>query len=154
LSASIDVTDQKTQPALSQIGREEKAAAADKVSPIVRHRASMARLKVMGFAALNQSYGLRHRRVRHHRRRRNHRTVAADTISRGCLIAPFVGWVERSETHHFAVIAATRRWVSLRSTHPTGFISPTGNYLPVDKEPPLKPIRKARAATNKIRGVS
>src|SRR5580692_6282664 len=27
---------------LSQIGREEKAAAADKVSPIVRHRASIA----------------------------------------------------------------------------------------------------------------
>jgi hypothetical protein len=44
--------------ALSQIGREEKAAAADKVSPIVRHRVSIARLKVMGFAALNPSYGL------------------------------------------------------------------------------------------------
>jgi hypothetical protein len=38
------------QAALSQIGREEKAAAADKVSPIVCHRASIARLKVMGFA--------------------------------------------------------------------------------------------------------
>jgi hypothetical protein len=35
--------------ALSQIGREEKAAAADEVSPIVRHRASIARQKVMGF---------------------------------------------------------------------------------------------------------
>jgi hypothetical protein len=29
------------------IGREEKAAAADKVSPIVRHRASVAQLQVM-----------------------------------------------------------------------------------------------------------
>jgi hypothetical protein len=34
--------------ALSQIGREEKAAAADKVSPIVRHRTNIAQLKVMG----------------------------------------------------------------------------------------------------------
>ena len=33
-----DVIDEKTQAALSQIGREEKAAAADEVSPIVRHR--------------------------------------------------------------------------------------------------------------------
>jgi hypothetical protein len=39
----------KTQAALSQIGREEKAAAADEVSPIVRHRVSMAQMKVMGF---------------------------------------------------------------------------------------------------------
>jgi len=45
-----DVIDEKTQAALSQIGREEKAAAADKVSPIVGHRASVAQLKVMGFA--------------------------------------------------------------------------------------------------------
>jgi hypothetical protein len=37
-----DVIDEKTQAALSQIGREEKAAAADKVWPIVRHRASVA----------------------------------------------------------------------------------------------------------------
>src|SRR5580658_10303212 len=36
--------------ALSQIRREEKAAAADEVSPIVRHRASIARQKAMGFA--------------------------------------------------------------------------------------------------------
>jgi len=28
-----------------------------------------------------------------------------------------VGWVERSDTHHFVRII--RRWVSLRSTHPT-----------------------------------
>jgi hypothetical protein len=34
-----DVIDEKTQAALSQIGREEKAVAADKVLPIVRHRA-------------------------------------------------------------------------------------------------------------------
>jgi hypothetical protein len=33
------------QAALSQIGREEKAAAAGEVSPMVRHRASMAQLK-------------------------------------------------------------------------------------------------------------
>jgi hypothetical protein len=45
-----DVIDEKTQAALSQIGREEKAAAADEVSPIVRHRASIAQL--------NPSYGL------------------------------------------------------------------------------------------------
>jgi hypothetical protein len=45
-----DVINEKTQAALSQIGREEKTAAADKVSPIVRHRASMAQPKVMGFA--------------------------------------------------------------------------------------------------------
>jgi hypothetical protein len=32
---------EKTQAALSQIGREEKAAAADEVSPIVRYRASI-----------------------------------------------------------------------------------------------------------------
>ena len=42
--------DEKTQAALSQIGRKEKGAAADEVSSIVRHRASMARQKVMGFA--------------------------------------------------------------------------------------------------------
>jgi hypothetical protein len=34
--------DEKTQAALSRIGREEKAATADEVSPIVRHRANMA----------------------------------------------------------------------------------------------------------------
>jgi len=45
-----DVIDEKTQAALSQIGREEKAAAADEASPVVRHRASMAQQKVMGFA--------------------------------------------------------------------------------------------------------
>src|ERR1700676_2600247 len=45
-----DVIDGKTQAALSQIGREEKAAAADEVSPIVRHRASVAQQRVMGFA--------------------------------------------------------------------------------------------------------
>ena len=69
--AETIVIDEKTQAALSQIGREEKAAAADKVSPIVRHRASMAQQKVMGFAEpvigpatsgrtrwLNPSYGL------------------------------------------------------------------------------------------------
>ena len=44
------VIDEKTQTALSQMDREEKAVAADEVSPIARHRASMARLKVMGFA--------------------------------------------------------------------------------------------------------
>ena len=44
------VIDEKTQPALSQIGREEKAAAAEEVSPIVRRRASMAQQKAMGFA--------------------------------------------------------------------------------------------------------
>jgi hypothetical protein len=58
LAQEVDVIDEKTQAALSQIGREEKAAAADKVSPIVRHRASMAQLKVTGFATLNPSYGL------------------------------------------------------------------------------------------------
>jgi hypothetical protein len=63
LAQEVDVIDEKTQAALSQIGREEKAAAADKVSPIVRHRASVAQQKV---------------------------------------------------------IAVARRWVSLRSTHPTG----------------------------------
>jgi len=46
----IHVIDEKTQAALSQIGREEKAAAADEVSPIVRHRASITGLK--------PSYGL------------------------------------------------------------------------------------------------
>ena len=72
LPQEIDVIDEKTQAALSQIGREEKAAAADKVSPIVRHRASIAQLKLMGFAEpvigpatsgrtrwLNPSYGLK-----------------------------------------------------------------------------------------------
>jgi hypothetical protein len=72
LAQEVDVIDEKTQAALSQIGREEKAAAADEVSPIVRHRASIARLKVMGFAEpvigpvtsglirwLNPSYGLK-----------------------------------------------------------------------------------------------
>src|ERR1700675_4706869 len=59
LPQEIDVIDKKTQAALSQIGREEKATAADKVSPIVRHRASIAQQKVMGFATLNPSYGLR-----------------------------------------------------------------------------------------------
>jgi hypothetical protein len=71
LAQEVDVIDEKTQAALSQIGREEKAAAADKVSPMVRHRASIAELKVMGFAEpvigpatpgrtrwLNHSYGL------------------------------------------------------------------------------------------------
>ena len=71
LAQEVDVIDEKTQAALSQIGREEKDAAADKVSPIVRHRASIAQLKVMGFAEpvigpatsgrtrwLNPSYGL------------------------------------------------------------------------------------------------
>ena len=38
LAQEVDGIDEKTQAALSQIGREEKAAAADKVSPIVRHR--------------------------------------------------------------------------------------------------------------------
>ena len=42
LPQEIDVIDEKTQAALSQIGREEKAAAADEVSPIVCHRASVA----------------------------------------------------------------------------------------------------------------
>jgi hypothetical protein len=69
----FDGIDEKTQAALSQIGREEKAAAADEVSPIVRHRASIAQQKVMGFAEpvigpatsdrtrwLNPSYGLSH----------------------------------------------------------------------------------------------
>jgi hypothetical protein len=68
----IDVIGEKTQAALSQIGREEKAAAADEVSPIVRHRASIARQQGMGFAEpvigpatsgrtrwLNPPYGLR-----------------------------------------------------------------------------------------------
>jgi hypothetical protein len=50
LAQEVDVIDEKTQAALSQIGREEKAAAADRVSPIVRYRASVAQLKVMGFA--------------------------------------------------------------------------------------------------------
>src|ERR1700688_2104044 len=50
LAQKIDVIDEKTQAALSQIGREEKAAVADEVSPIVRHRASLAQLKVTGFA--------------------------------------------------------------------------------------------------------
>src|SRR5580704_7412981 len=88
LAQQVDVIDEKTQTAVSQIGREEKAAAADKVSPIVRHHASVARLKVMGFAGPVVG--------------------TAGLLSRSCSIAPFVGWVERSETHHFAVIAATR----------------------------------------------
>jgi hypothetical protein len=33
-----NVIGEKTQAALSQIGRKEKAAAADEVSPIARHR--------------------------------------------------------------------------------------------------------------------
>jgi hypothetical protein len=72
LAQEIDVIDEKTQAALSQIGREEKAAAADEVSSIVCHHASVAQQKVMGFAEpvigpatsgrtrwLNPSYGLR-----------------------------------------------------------------------------------------------
>jgi hypothetical protein len=58
LPQEIDVIDETMQAALSQIGREEKAAAADEVSRIVRHRASIALSKRMGFAALNPSYGL------------------------------------------------------------------------------------------------
>jgi hypothetical protein len=50
LAQEVDVIDEKTQAALSRIGREEKAAAADKVSPIVRRGASIAQQKVMGFA--------------------------------------------------------------------------------------------------------
>ena len=50
LAQEVDVIDEKTQAALSQIGREEKAAAADKVSPIVRHRVSVAQLKVIAAA--------------------------------------------------------------------------------------------------------
>jgi hypothetical protein len=45
-----DVIDEKTQATLSQVGREEKAAVADEVSPIVCHRGSVAQLRVMGFA--------------------------------------------------------------------------------------------------------
>jgi hypothetical protein len=73
-----DVIHEKTQAALSQIRREEKAAAADEVSPIVRHRASIAQPKAMGFAEpvigpatsgrtrwFNPSYGLA--RAGHHR---------------------------------------------------------------------------------------
>ena len=55
LAQKVDVIDENTQAAPGQIGREEKAAAADKVSPIVRHRASIAQQKVMGFATLNPS---------------------------------------------------------------------------------------------------
>jgi hypothetical protein len=51
----LDGIDEKTQAALSQIGREEKVAATDEVSPIVRHRASIAQLKAMGFAAAQPS---------------------------------------------------------------------------------------------------
>jgi hypothetical protein len=43
------VIDDKTQVALSQIGREEKAAVADEVLSIARHRASMAQQKGGGF---------------------------------------------------------------------------------------------------------
>jgi hypothetical protein len=42
LAQEIDVIDEKTQAALGRIGCEEKAAAADEVSPIVRHRARVA----------------------------------------------------------------------------------------------------------------
>jgi len=42
--------DEKTQAALSQIGREEKAAAADEVSPMIRHRVSIAQRKMIDFA--------------------------------------------------------------------------------------------------------
>jgi hypothetical protein len=31
-----------------------------------------------------------------------------------------VGWVERSETHHLSKMSPPKRWVSLRSTCPTG----------------------------------
>jgi hypothetical protein len=41
LAQEIDVIDEKTQAALSQIGREEKAAATEEISPIVRRRASI-----------------------------------------------------------------------------------------------------------------
>src|ERR1700731_1168104 len=50
LAQEVDGIDEKTQAALSQIGREEKAAAADEVSPIVRHSAGIAEREVMGFA--------------------------------------------------------------------------------------------------------
>jgi hypothetical protein len=59
LAQKVDVIDENTQAAPGQIGCEEKAAAADKVSPIVRHRASIAKQKAMGFAAPNPSYGLK-----------------------------------------------------------------------------------------------
>jgi hypothetical protein len=55
----LDGIDEKTQAALGQIGPEEKAAAADEVSSIVRHRASMAQQRGIGFATLNPSYGLK-----------------------------------------------------------------------------------------------
>ena len=38
LAQEVDGIDEKTQAALSKIGREEKAAAADEVPPIVRRR--------------------------------------------------------------------------------------------------------------------
>jgi hypothetical protein len=47
--AGHDEIDEKTQAALSQFGREEKAAATDEVSPIVRHDASIAQQKDDGF---------------------------------------------------------------------------------------------------------
>jgi len=96
-----DGIDEKTQAALSQIGREEKAAAADEVSPIVRHRASIAQLKVMGFAApvigpaasgrtrwLNPSYELHSKKTELPRRsemtrwaKRRHRLAYSTTLS-------------------------------------------------------------------------
>jgi hypothetical protein len=38
-------------------------------------------------------------------------------ICRSCSAVDCVGWVERSDTHHRP---SRHRWVSLRSTHPTG----------------------------------
>jgi hypothetical protein len=51
-------TSRRVGTALRAFAHLTLAAAADKVSPIVRHRASIAQQKVMGFATLNPSYGL------------------------------------------------------------------------------------------------
>src|SRR5439155_6627498 len=42
-----------------------------------------------------------------------------------------VGWVERSETHH-SIPGDGERWVSLRSTHPTGYAT---NFLYNQRRP-------------------
>jgi hypothetical protein len=51
-----DILGQQHEPKVGQISREEKAAAEEKVAPIIWHRRRLYRRDPMGFGTLNPSY--------------------------------------------------------------------------------------------------
>jgi len=115
----FDVVREQSQSPVRQIDGEKITAAGKKITPIIGHR-NTEKSRAMGFASLYPSYTITSRRARRMGRAQRNPSPLSIGIGHQRLFGLLL--------HSIVPIATTRtkkprpRWVSLRSTHPTGLV--------------------------------